>query len=84
MPFFSIRAFVHIAYSLQEIVQLTRSQESLGCGGEQDNMEGETHFLLLRLIHCLMQGLWSQKTRFNDCQYILQKSSVSLGMDSQR
>lgn len=84
LPFFSIRAFVHIAYSLQEIVQLTRSQESLGCGGEQDNMEGETHFLLLRLIHCLMQGLWSQKTRFNDCQYILQKSSVSLGMDSQR
>lgn len=70
-PFFNMRVFEHISYPPQDIVQTTGSQESLGCGGEQGTVAGEMLSLLVRLIHPLMQGLWSQKFGFTRSQCTL-------------
>lgn len=66
--FFTMRAFKHISYPPQDIVQTTGSQESIGCGGKQGRVAREMLSLLMRLIHPVLWGLWSQKVGFNRSQ----------------
>ena len=67
-PFFSMRAFKHVSYPPRGIVQTTGSQESIGCSGGQGRVAGEMLVLPKRLIHPLVQGLWSWKVGFNPSQ----------------